>query len=596
MKIKSIYIDGLHNAVAKTYEFTDLVYLFGRNGAGKTTVLNAIQLALLGYIPGTAKNSREALLRHSRDGKIVVRLVIEDSNMPITIERKYDAKTSKVTITPDGFDIHPIIAAIELPIFNFNEFVGQTANKLKDYFIKNILPTSDGDLDWEQILKQGLSGVSVEDAPATLAYGLGLLSNLSGSPIEQVAKANAIFKEEQSFVKSELTRLQATVDSLIYYDDYSGPTDLDALTAELLSLGAIRDALIRYQSVESVMAHNRIELTRLHERADELGGVDALPHLTEIEQACQKKFNASRESIAEVERTLSDINLTRTTLTKILNGKGHCPYTNEICGQIDLDDIKNQFDFNTTQYEVRSTELAELKKAHTQITTELNSASCNVSTLHRILSDIESLEKSLANMPEKPNTEMSLQEVDREIQHCTEDRDKLKANQAYEATIENITKLKYKSEINNTALAAWIKLTDINGLQTSLTEKPFEELAAKMTKYIQTMYGNAELSAKFNVSTKANSFSFGLIRDARYISYDQLSSGEKCLYTLALMICITDSSDSPLKLLLCDDMFDHLDSQAVEGTFLALKNIPNIQFILAGVKDCKSAEDIMIKI
>ena len=61
MKIKSIYIDGLHNAVNKTYTFNDINYIYGNNGIGKSTILQAIQLALLGYIPGTAKNSREAL-------------------------------------------------------------------------------------------------------------------------------------------------------------------------------------------------------------------------------------------------------------------------------------------------------------------------------------------------------------------------------------------------------------------------------------------------------------------------------------------------------------------------------------------------------
>ena len=64
MKIKSIYIDGLHNAVNKTYDFGDMVYIFGHNGAGKSTILQAIQFALLGYFPGTAK-TKEAMLRHS---------------------------------------------------------------------------------------------------------------------------------------------------------------------------------------------------------------------------------------------------------------------------------------------------------------------------------------------------------------------------------------------------------------------------------------------------------------------------------------------------------------------------------------------------
>ena len=52
MKIKSVYIDGLHTVHDKTYTFEDITYLHGRNGAGKSTILNAIQFALLGYIPG----------------------------------------------------------------------------------------------------------------------------------------------------------------------------------------------------------------------------------------------------------------------------------------------------------------------------------------------------------------------------------------------------------------------------------------------------------------------------------------------------------------------------------------------------------------
>ena len=84
------------------------------------------------------------------------------------------------------------------------------------------------------------------------------------------------------------------------------------------------------------------------------------------------------------------------------------------------------------------------------------------------------------------------------------------------------------------------------------------------------MYGRSDIRANFNVSTKANSFSFGLIRNDVYIPYDLLSSGEKCLYSLALMICIVNNSKSPLKLMLCDDMFDHLDAEAIENKFVII--------------------------
>lgn len=593
MKIKSIYIDGLHNAVNKTYQLNDLVYLYGRNGAGKTTILNAIQLALLGYIPGTAKNSREALLRHAKTGHITVRLDLDNDGESVTIERSYDSKSSALTVTPEGFDIKSTISDLELPIFNFSEFIDQTSNKLKDYFIKNILPTSDGDIDWEQILKNGMADVSVEDPAETLSYGLDLISEVAGSPIEQVAQANAKFKEEQSFVKGELARLQATIDSLVYYDDYSGPRDISALDSKLLSLGAIRDALIRYQSAESMASQQHIELDRLKERIDDLGD---LSHLEQLHDEYSAQRNQVHAEVIESETILTKLRDEERKLEKVIKGDGVCPYTGNTCEQINLDDFQNQYDFISTKLCVRNNELNQLKAKQDAIAGKLSEADANISSYHSILDRIKSLETSLSALPEKPNTDMTLSGLDAEIQRYTADRDKLKANLAYEATIENITKLKYKSELNNSVLAAWVKLTDINGLQTTLAEQPFAELAATMTKYIQTMYGNDSLQAKFNISAKSNSFSFGLVRDDKYIAYDQLSSGEKCLYTLALMICIIDSSKSPLKLMLCDDMFDHLDSQAVEGTFTALKAVNNIQFILAGVKDCKNAEDVMVKL
>jgi DNA repair exonuclease SbcCD ATPase subunit len=124
MKIKSVYIDGLHNAINKTYQFNDMVYLFGHNGAGKSTVLQAIQFALLGYIPGTAKNSKEALLRHSPTDEIDVKLtLIDDTNTEILVRRKINKAGNTLSTFPENYDLTPIISGIELPIFNFNEFV-----------------------------------------------------------------------------------------------------------------------------------------------------------------------------------------------------------------------------------------------------------------------------------------------------------------------------------------------------------------------------------------------------------------------------------------------------------------------------------------
>ena len=596
MKLKSIYIDGLHNAAAKTYQLNDLVYLYGRNGAGKTTVLNAIQLALLGYIPGTAKNSREALLRHAKGDKIVVKLEMDDNGTPISIERSYTAKASLTITEPSDLDVQAIIRDIELPIFNFNDFIGQTANKLKDYFIKNILPTADGELNWEQVLKSGLSDISVEDLPATIKYGMDLISDVSGSPIEQVAQANARFKEEQSFNKSELARLQATIDSMIYYSDYSGPTDLAAIDEKLLGLGAIRDALIRYESAAKVVAYGSTERAKLQEQYEALGGDDKQLFVSNALKTSESMYDACRNKIKELELSVNTARTKRSNLAAIIQKDSICPYTNEPCTGINLADVRQQIESLNVSIEIDTQKIHDLDAEMNELRAKVHQYSSMVSEFSGIKNKLEALERSMSVLPEKPNTDMTVQELDIEIQKYTENKEKLQANRIYEGTIDYITKTKYKAELDNAALTAWVKLTDINGLQTSLTEKPFAELAEKMSGYIQNMYGNTELKAHFNISSKANSFSFGLLRGDKYIPYDQLSSGEKCLYCLALMICITDSSTSPLKLMLCDDMFDHLDTQAVENTFTALKNIHNIQFILAGVKDCQNAKDVMVTV
>ena len=596
MKIKSIYIDGLHNAVAKTYEFTDLVYLFGRNGAGKTTVLNGIQLALLGYIPGTAKNSREALLRHSKSGRIEVRLELDDNGSPITIDRSYTDKASLTVTSPEKFDISSIISDIELPIFNFTDFINQTANKLKDYFIKNILPTTDGELNWREILSNGLLNITVEDKDAVVDYGMDIISKVSGSPLEQVTQANALFKEDQSFNKSELARLQATIDSLIYYGDYTGPKNVDELNARLLSLGAIRDALIRYNSAAAMMAQHNTEIARLKERCDDLGGFEVLDQLADAKACCQEELENCTAQITKLEQDLKELNAIKHNFDNILSGNGICPYTKDPCQSIDLNEIKVKSQANDVRIEACTSELNTMRGHEQNLKSRISNNENVVATITGIKERLDFLNQAMSALPEKPDTTMSLAELDQAIQKCTDDKTKLLANQSYEATIENITKLKYQTELNNSALAAWVKLTDINGLQTSLTEKPFEELATKMTGYIQNMYGDDTLKAHFNISTKANSFSFGLVRGDKYIPYDQLSAGEQCLYTLALMICITDNNKSPLKLILVDNSLDNLDDIAVENTFTALKNIKGIQFIMAGVKTCKNAEDVMIRV
>ena len=64
MKLTSIEITNMHNIVGtKKIDLNDINYFYGRNGAGKSTILQAIQLAILGYIPNQGKTA-SAIFEH----------------------------------------------------------------------------------------------------------------------------------------------------------------------------------------------------------------------------------------------------------------------------------------------------------------------------------------------------------------------------------------------------------------------------------------------------------------------------------------------------------------------------------------------------
>lgn len=597
MKIKSIYIDGLHNAVAKTYNFGDIVYFYGHNGAGKSTILQAIQFALLGYIPGTSKSSKEAILRHSPQKKIMTRLIMSEGDSEIIVERRLSESGSKVSITPDTYDLSTIISDLELPIFNFSEFVGQTANKLKDYFIKHILPTSNGSLDWRQILSDSIADCNFEDKDTIINYGLDIIGHPEGAVLDQVLQANAMLKNEQSFNKSELQRLQTTINSLIFYDDYAGCNNLDELNNKLLKANALRDQLIKYDSAYSAIQRQTEQLHLLEERQEMLGGMTQydnltvlLPQLTQRNDDLTKGIEYKSMEIVELRQLIRNYKT-------VIDGKGICPYANEPCNTMlaKIENLQNEVAETTAQLKEKEAELENLQNDADTIKKSISECKTGIMAFEELFNKISML-KRIGDLPKKPDTDKTVFDLDVEIKQLTDDITKLTANIKYNETIDKLTGLKYEAELQGTALAQWVKKTDINGLQTTLMQAPFEELATTLTEYLNQMYGNNMLKAHFNVTTKANSFSFGLVKDNIYIPYDLLSSGEKCLYTLALMMYMVKNFESPLKILICDDMFDHLDSQAIENTFIALKQVKDIQFIFAGVKECKNAEDVMLRV
>lgn len=93
-------------------------------------------------------------------------------------------------------------------IFSFNWFI-------------NFLPASDEELDWNRLLSDAAEYfgkiLDTEFYNETVKYINKKSQMVHG--VQLVREVNAHLKEQQSYYKSELTRLQSTVQSLIFYSD-----------------------------------------------------------------------------------------------------------------------------------------------------------------------------------------------------------------------------------------------------------------------------------------------------------------------------------------------------------------------------------------
>lgn len=600
MKITSVTIEGMHNVSKKTYDLEDRTYFLGENGAGKSTILQAIQLAILGYIPGTNKQ-KEAIFRHSNGPKMEVSVRFDNG---YSITRTWISKgkiiSSSVTTVPENLDTTGILGNSELPIFNFNEFSNLTANKLKDWFIE-FLPKTSSELDWRSLLKESCKDVYIADdtlLETTVKDISELLS--SDDSVSFVRNVNDYLKDCLSFQKGVLKESESTIKTLIYYDEEGLTGDEDELT-HLIKESSSEISRLEDSKKRSIRAAHTAENNKRIKTA-----IEALVEPEESEESLILKKSAAegqlkklRSSIETLEESIRSYNSTLISLKSEVSGnnqvvekKGICPYTDTSCDTIQKfieklssrnSELKADIAKVESLLQEAETSLKKLKKSKDDTLESISKLSLAINEMKNYYLRKRDLESSL--IEETPETELDdVEFCDSEIIRLNDKISKLKHNIKYNQLIENLTKKKFTCENTIEVLKIWIKLTDANNLQMQLMMKPFEDIESRMNEYLSQMF-NSKIECKFNLSDKANSFSFGILRDNKYIPFDLLSSGEKALFTLALLSCIGTDSTAELKCIIIDDIIDHLDDINASYLYKALTDIENLQFIIAGVKN-----------
>lgn len=629
MYISRVSIKGIHNVSSKTYDLDKMTYLYGSNGAGKSTVLQSIQLCLLGYIPGTNKTS-SAIMSHSNGNEMSVTVTVVDDNNSFDINRSFIRTgtkiVDKVSISDNSYNLDDIIGDISLPIFDWNEFTNLTANKMKDWFIK-FLPSGDDIVSWERELND-LTGVF---PPSDMVDEyIDLINDIDhDSSVDWVSKVNTLLKDRLSYSKAVLDEKEKSINALIRYEDDDIPSDGSDLSTFVESLRVRKrnnDNVIMQQN-KKIQEYTEAQKQNSYMTAmidacnsgilseDELTDVKSkieskrsdIESSNDVLESLQTKLASEKQEYEEskFDDSIVEKKSAMSKLLDVLKSNGTCPYTKESCKTIttrkaeahdtyislkaELDDLLSkkqtlEDSIKTDENEIRTIQstLAQMKNSLELLNKQITNSESNKSKIEEFKSkQVESISSE-----EYRNIVESIDSLKCDNEDLTRKITKIEANIQYNRVIDSLTSEKSELEDTITILKAWIKHTGENGLQTTLAMNPFKNMERSMDSYLQTMFGSG-VSCKFNVTNKANSFSFGIVRDRSYIPYDLLSTGEKTLYTFALMLYLVDSSSSPLHIMLMDDFLDHLDYNRLDSLFKVLSSgTIETQIIMAGVRNC----------
>lgn len=593
--IKSIRIIGMHNVEDRTYTFNEVMnYFVGPNGAGKSTVLNAIQLALLGYIPGTAKQTSQ-IMKHANGPIMDVTLVLNKDGNDVSIQRRW-ANTGRsikatVVITPATYSedyVKSLVNQMETPVFNFNDFVGMTANKMKDWFIQ-YLPSSNQEIDWRKVLTKAVSNTAYYDEsivdeilsiPATRIKG-----------VDGVRAVNEVIKTNLSFKKAELSRQAATIQMLVHYDVDTSGYDVDKLRAENAEYQKRMEAVREYQRAYN---NNKLIDNMQFPYSAKYASIDEDPdyarYTSELSKISEVDYSEEIKSLSEA---AMKIDYKIRANDQVISGNGICPYLSIGCESIikQIEILKSENVDLHNQYSEMTAKCKELREKQSALESEKRELSIRIHQLDQEYKKKTAYDNKKQSMyAEIPNIDPTWLDVDY-VSLINENNNNIGmalANQRYEDMNDVLVKQKFRTEMEIECLKIWDKLTGPNGMQSELSVAPFVDFANTITKNLKLTMGQ-NMEAAFHIQQSANSFSFGVERDdGIYMPFDLLSSGEKCMYALALMMSLEQISSDDLKLIIVDDMFDHLDDKNIVNLFANLQESNGIQFIFAGVKHVES--------
>lgn len=608
MKLRSIEIDGMHNASGKKYDLSDVNYFYGKNGAGKSTILQAIQLAVLGYVPGNKKQNA-AIMKHGKGKMMSVSAVFDDGTTSVSVERSYMKKgntvQSSLDTAPEEYPVESILGDIELPVCNFNEFLAMSSNAQKAWFLK-MMPSSESNFSWKDEFTKSAENILENEKLAEFIKEFDLKNY--PTTIEGCNQLNTVIKQKTSLLNALLKDVTGAVNSSIMYDDITCSNydeeierHCQAAHADSVRVSEIKSLINSYETRICILESYELAKDRMKEAEANLAEYrEDKQFVTDEDYERYKQLENEKE---ELQEDINNNRLEAARLKGIIDNPGVCPYLKTSCDDLIsyVETSKKQYDALQNSINEANIRFAKIKSEQNEISnlideqTEYVRKKENAESAYQSAVDSVRSAESLLKTIDDNTSDIEQLKADLEVVEQSWNQHngmiaKLSANKKYEEFISSIEANKYLYEQQIQCCKVWDKLTGPNGKSSELAVKPFEDFEVKLTEYLKKVFPST-FSAKFNISDKANSFEFGVMNNDKFISFEALSSGEKCAYMICLLSCIVERSNAKWKCIILDDVFDHLDDERMEQVFSVINIFSkSIQFILASVKNpCKSA-------